>query len=1001
MSGNNEYLLKYFFLYGVSEEIKQSLKFDYFNKNNKISPTLLSSYSAEGKTNLFQFIEKELNNKEHLKDNIFPKKANFLSEITFPEKSYDLPTINLKENPFNQYIYEVSSFDQKPQHFYHCFQYYFKLDENSIDGTLLNLAVLIFYENVTNEDELLEEKVNSWRAFLWKSKYSNIYVPKALILVSDLPIFNLMKEILEKLYSIINKKYTYFPIEQIIINLFDTMNNDNNIQNKLKLYKEPILPFCDLNISFFFNLFNWKDLFLLAEYYLCSKDIIIASTMLENLFPIYYILMTLFFPLNNNNETTFYKLITPDEKLLQGTLFGNMIPTFNLIYIEKELDDKFLETIAKIKGDVLIYQIVKDVQNEKENVINVKKSLLKAEDKNGNEVFSKINIDKYVTIIEKIGKLNLDIKDYLIPLIINDIEEIKKECDNKTMSFFWSLFSKNKKYETLRNHLIGLFIKFFVMRLNPIEISKKEGKIEIESMTFKQLENDIAANDLLSTLYSTPQSDLIYKNTIINTGVFDNLRMKKIILCDYFIKISASDQKRTYFEPKLLQNLNKEEKSDKKDKDKDKDKDDINKKKKNIDNNIDYNTDDIFNINELFDYSKFLSEDRNYFYYINRVYLYSLQNPKKAFFTINQGRNYIKHLEYYSELTKRDRKEDINKIHKYNALTYMIFYGEKFELHFGQFINKFIPKIEPLDQYQKSEFDYISQNKNYEQYYKATLDEAEIFYDLFITQIIPIENKKELAACAIALYVLIYIINLMSELNNNNPHNQTLKEIIKKKTVKLYQLLVKTKGYFGKFDFLITLLYQVISSRQLKDDGQKKFSDLVMNLLFKLKLFPSIIIILMNNHNISMDFRVIKKNIEKNTKIRKSIKNYSELLSEGNGNYYINYEPKNEILIYSIEKKPHEHEYELELGINDDYICKEQCGEYLGFKIKIKKEDEGIDEIVNNPRYIIIKLLKKIIDNKSLFIHSYNNFNDISQIIILDDLYFKIGFFKEKIKPQK
>ena len=167
-------------------------------------------------------------------------------------------------------------------------------------------------------------KKNSWRAFFFKSKYYNTYVPKALILVSDLPIFNLMHQILENLYNAIKKKYTHFPIEQIIINFFDVTNNDNIIQKKLKLYKEPILPYCDLNISFFFNIFNPKDLFLLAEYYLCSKDIIVASNCLHFLFPIYYILMTLFFPLNNNNETTFYKLVTPEEKVLQSTLFSNI-----------------------------------------------------------------------------------------------------------------------------------------------------------------------------------------------------------------------------------------------------------------------------------------------------------------------------------------------------------------------------------------------------------------------------------------------------------------------------------------------------------------------------------------------------------------------------------------------------------------------------------------------------------------------------------------------------
>ena len=991
MAEDNDFLLKYFFLYGVSEENKQTLKLNYFNKNNNINPILLSSYSAEGKTDLFQFLEKELNNNVYLKDNIFPKKADFLSKINFQENINEYPEINIKENPFNQYIYQVNSFDQRKEHFYHSFQSYIKMDENSDNSILLNFGVLIFYENVTNEDELFEEQKNSWIAYLWKSKYNNIYVPKALILVSDLPIFNLMKQILEKLYTFIDKKYTNFPIEQIIINCFNETNNKNN-RAKITLYKEPILPYCDLNISFFFNFFDSKDIFLLAEYYLCSKDIIIVSNVLEFLFPIYYILMTLFFPLNNNNETTFYKLITPDEKMIQATLFSNMIPTFELIYIDNKLNENLLNNICKIKNDVLIYQIIKNNENEKEHEINIHKNIIKIEEKNGEEIINRININEYETIIEKVCKINENTNDYLIPLIKKDIEEIKKEYDYKNPSFFGNSFDKNKKYETLRNHLIGLFIKFFVMQLKPIEIIKEEGnKIKIKSMEFNELKNDFAANELLNTLYTTPQSDLIYKNTIINTGLFDNRVIKKIILLDYFIKISLIDQKRSYFEPKLLQNINKEEEN--------------NKNKVIIKNkdNINNNQNDIFNLKMLFDYSKYLNKDKNYFYYINRVYLYSLQNPNKSFFSINNGKYYIEHIKYYGELTKRNRAEEIKKIEDYDALNYFIFYGEKFELHFGQFVQKNFPKFKfnELDEsLRKSEIDYISQNQNYEKYYKATLDEAEIFYDLFITQIIPIKNREELACCAIALYVLIYVINLMSELDSRNPHNEKLKEIIVKKQIKLYQLFIKTKGFYGKFDFLINLLYEVISSRQIREK-QKQFSNLILNYLFKEKIFPSVIIILMNNHNINIDFRLIKKNIEKNTKIRKYLNNESVFLSENNSSFFNNYEPIKETLIYSLERKPHEHEYDLFSNrINDDYICKEKCGDVLGFKIKINKEDKDfIDDFVNNPKYIIIKLLKKIINNKSFFVHSYNNINDIFQIVMLDELYFQIGFFKVKEKP--
>ena len=113
MIEDNDYLLKYFFLYGIPERTKDILKFNYFDKNNNLSPIILSSYSAEGKTDLYEILQDQMNNNSYLKNNIFPKKATFLSEVKFPENIDDTPIVDIKENLFNQYIYEVSSFDQK------------------------------------------------------------------------------------------------------------------------------------------------------------------------------------------------------------------------------------------------------------------------------------------------------------------------------------------------------------------------------------------------------------------------------------------------------------------------------------------------------------------------------------------------------------------------------------------------------------------------------------------------------------------------------------------------------------------------------------------------------------------------------------------------------------------------------------------------------------------------------------------------------------------------
>ena len=107
MSEDNDFILKYFFLYGISEEIKDKLKFNYFNKNNTLTPKVLSSYSAEGKTDLFISLQEKLDNDDYLKNNIFPKNSSFFDEINFRPDIKE-PLIDIKNNYFNQYISEVN-----------------------------------------------------------------------------------------------------------------------------------------------------------------------------------------------------------------------------------------------------------------------------------------------------------------------------------------------------------------------------------------------------------------------------------------------------------------------------------------------------------------------------------------------------------------------------------------------------------------------------------------------------------------------------------------------------------------------------------------------------------------------------------------------------------------------------------------------------------------------------------------------------------------------------
>lgn len=952
MSNNNNYLLKYFFMCGIEEKIKDILKINAFKEDNTIKPVLLSSYSAEGKTELFEAIKDKIREDKYLNYNIFPQIADYLSDFDFPE-NLDSPKLNLNSNPFNQYIKRMKSFAQVPKHFCHCFQYAFQIREDRED-ICLNFSVLLFYENVTDERDLYKEvQERYWyKAFLY-SQYYHTFVPKALILVSEKPIFSFMKEILELLYKkYIIQKYTYFPIEQIIINIFQKINNDNFDENldlkmKYRLYKEPILPYCDLNISFFLKIFDLEDIFLIAEYYFCSKTIIIACTNVEYLFPIYYIFMCLFFPLNINSKERFYKLLVPDEEILQRVFFTSFA-TFSFIYYNgNSLDENFLLNVCQRKtDDILLYELIEDPNNKEEYCFTKVKKILKTE----NDNLVKVDPSKYITIFPKVSALNRYILNDLIVLIKNDIKEIINYFDNniKVPTFFYFSFRDNK-YESLRNHFIGLFIKFFVINLNPIKFNLKDNKIEIEIMNPKIYEDNLV-NELLDNLYSTPQSDLVYKNDIIKNLKFENTSLKKVILLDYFLKVSFMDKNREYFVPKL----SKDESENK----------DITKK---------------LDLIELFDYKNIINDKKNIFYYINKLNLSIIKHKNKDNSIIDRAFKFIKHIEYYQKLSLRDRQKEIDQIKTKTSIEFMMFFGENFNLHFGEFVDKNIGYSNESLHSKELDLAKIEQFDKFEKYYKSILDEAEIFYDLYITQIIPIENREELAALAIGLYISIYIINLLSELEPQNKYNDKLLLIIKKKKDKLYKLFEKTKCFYGKFDFLISLLFQILFYHQSNED----YTQYTSSLLTKLEeenILPPIIIILMFNDNVSPIYNIIKKNHDK-----------KENMNNNNNN---NYEPIKETLIYDIERNHHKHHYDIMNGINNNYICEdEECSDILSFSIRQNKDEDKMYNIVINPKYLIIKLLKKIVDNNSLFIHTYNDKNDIYEIAMLDELYFKIGFF--------
>ena len=70
-----------------------------------------------------------------------------------------------------------------------------------------------------------------------------------------------------------------------------------------------------------------------------NKSIIIISPNIELLYPIYHLLMTLFFPLNFHLRSYFYKLLYP---LLVVEGLCGLIPCFYFIYTDININDGYL-----------------------------------------------------------------------------------------------------------------------------------------------------------------------------------------------------------------------------------------------------------------------------------------------------------------------------------------------------------------------------------------------------------------------------------------------------------------------------------------------------------------------------------------------------------------------------------------------------------------------------------------------------------------------------------
>ena len=241
------------------------------------------------------------------------------------------------------------------------------------------------------------------------------------------------------------------------------------------------------------------------------------------------------------------------------------------------------------------------------------------------------------------------------------------------------------------------------------------------------------------------------------------------------------------------------------------------------------------------------------------------------------------------------------------------------------------------------------------------LYEANIFKKIFFS--INTADRKELATCALGLYISLYILNLLSKKTNNEKNDKDLIENISNLFGKLFSLFTKTICFYGKYNFISTLIYLIIIiHKPLKIEYIERF----IYSLQELKNVPSIILFLLYNNNI--EFNLYNEN---------------------------NKEKFKEIKILYLEKIKHEHPFDIE-NLSKEFICKdENCSEYMWFNIVNSKKNKKTTENALNPIHLIKKLLNKIEEHNSVIIPDIDDTNDIEQIAIWDEIYFNIRFFRD------
>ena len=900
MEKNENALIKHFFSFGIEPETqKEIIEKKLKVLPDKVFPKILSSYSLEGEEVIFSLIRKDIENEDNLIHYIFPMKTNYLDELKTAD--YDERKGKFKKVYTDYIIYAENNskiFDGFYWDFNYYFFHYFKYRLTLDNGTeiFLFFGVLIFFEEVhTYEKTKKKDK---------KEKPMNLFLGKALVLVSEKPIFYFMEKILKEIHSEFYAKpqTTSKLLELYLSELFVLLNqNINNIffeEDSLKHINKctygpligQILPFCDLNIRYFFDIFSLEDIFIFAEYFFYSKSILIVSPNIELLYPIYHLLTNFYFPLNVSRPEYYYNLINPNTFV---TSFAGNLGIFSLLYTDKNKDkgfinDKIIELIVKNKFDIMIFQIKKVFEKDKWK-IETKKNIYLFD-----ENTKKINIIPFEkmknnTLIEKYKK-NARFSNFF-QSIKNEISEIKK---NKIIKqSFLDIPIELKSYDILRKNFLGLISNFLVANIKPIRLEiNDKNKMTILLLELDEKKKDLNKNNILLQKYQdflkSDQSNRIYKREIIDNQTFNFSLIKEQILIDYFIYLSQYDPDMFFFD----KNKNENE----------------------------------FEINN--------EKDEGYI-----EFSVLLENIKLL----------------VNDKERQEKKNDLRK--KSIIKNDKILSNKKLKMN----LNKFTKYLSIIIKNFNDPF--ASQNSNNYKYYYLILYEAKMFKKL--TRIIFSDNTEQYAACTIGLFISLYIINILKKIKGDEEKEEIIFNHVDDLYGKLIKLFLKTQCFYGKANFIIILMYLILSIHKPLFD--KYFENFYL-ILQGIGKPPSIIIFILYNNNISFD--IYNKGSEEEVK---------------------------KIKLTKLEKIKHDHNFIID-NDSEFYYCENEpiCQEYLNYEVCDNITNKEYTTRVYNPIQFLDEILFIIENNNSLICSKFNQIEDIVQIAIYDDLYYNCGFFRDK-----